>query len=201
QDLYGAAAKRDVRKEIERAVAARGIKLQLGISREDAATDVERTVCAEHARFEHIGVSKSIIECDRSIALDERKERPANIITAPVNIDRRAPDRSVAPIDRNRRIIGHRSAARNIHVNGRATLRTRADAAPRVIDLSNQRIRSNVCCVYVDRGIATNGSGVILKFDVEAVYVEIVTHRQREIAAVVDLPVCIFNKQTEIAHS
>ena len=73
-----------------------------------------------------------IIECDRSILVDEGEERPAGIITAAINIDRRAPNRSVASVDRNRRVIGHGSSARNVHVDCRTTLRTRANTAARV---------------------------------------------------------------------
>ena len=42
------------------------IKFQRRISRERAAADIEHTVCAEHASFEHICVNAGIIECDGS---------------------------------------------------------------------------------------------------------------------------------------
>ena len=32
------------------------------------------------------------------------------------------------------------------------------DSALRIIDLSKQRIRSNVCCVYVNQGVPDDGS-------------------------------------------
>ena len=93
-----------------------------------------------------------IIKCDRSILVDEGEERSAGIITAAIKSDRRAPDRSVAAQNLKGGIIGDVSAAGNVHVDRRATLSTRTDAAARVIDLSDQRIRSDACCVYVDFG-------------------------------------------------
>ena len=87
-------------------------------------------------------MSGGVIECDGSIAVDVRKERPADNIIAAINIDRGAPDHSVASVNRDRRVIGHGGAAGNVHVDGGIT----ADAATRVIDLSSQRIRGNVRC-------------------------------------------------------
>ena len=90
QNLCAVAAKRDVGNEIKLAVAARRVKLQLGISREDAATDIEHAVCTEYARFEHIRVSAGIIECDRSVAVDVGEERSAlpdcRLVTAAVKL-------------------------------------------------------------------------------------------------------------------
>ena len=97
-----------------------------------------------------------IIECDRSVAVDVRKEHPADIIIAAINIDPRATDRPVAAVDRDRCVIGDGCGVRNIHVDHRATLGISADAATRVVDLSKQRIRGQVCCGYVDRGISAD---------------------------------------------
>ena len=69
------AAKRDVGNEIKLTVAPRRVKFQRRISREHAAADSEHAVCAEHASFKHVGVSVDVIECDRPVAVDVRKER------------------------------------------------------------------------------------------------------------------------------
>ena len=46
-------------------------------------------------------MSVDVIECDRPIAVDVRKERPADIIIAAINIDPRATDSPVAAVDRD----------------------------------------------------------------------------------------------------
>ena len=104
-------------------------------------------------------MSGGVTECDRSVAVHVGEERPADIIIAAINIDRSRSSRIVA-INCNRRVVGHGSSARNIHVDGGATLRARTDAAARVIDLSRQRIRSNVGRRHIDRGIPTDCSTI-----------------------------------------
>src|SRR5439155_12636617 len=85
--------------------------------------------------------------------VDEGEERPAGIITAAIEIDRRR-CRPIAAVDRNRRVSGRGGVAGNVHVDGSVA----ADAALRVIDLSDQRIRSNVSCGHVDRSVSTDRS-------------------------------------------
>ena len=80
---------RDIGNKIDCSVRAVCIKFQRRISREGAAADIEHTVCAKRAHFEHICVNAGIIECDRSSSVDEGRERPAGIITAAVDIDGR----------------------------------------------------------------------------------------------------------------
>ena len=86
QNLCAVAAKRDVRNEVELAVAARRVKFQYRISRERAAADIEHAVCAEHAGFEHICVSAGIIECDRSIAVDVVRNVPPILYVPPLKL-------------------------------------------------------------------------------------------------------------------
>ena len=119
QNLCAVAAKRDVGDEIELAVAARRVKFQRRISREHAAADIEHAVSPEYAGFEHICVRAGIIECDRSVAVDVGEERSADIITAAINIDRRATDRAVAAKNLKGGIIGDGGTAGNVHVDGR----------------------------------------------------------------------------------
>ena len=90
------AAKRDVGNEIKLTVAPWRVKFQRRISRERATADIEHAVSAKHAGFEDVRVSAGIIECDRSVAVDVGKERPAGIIIAAVEIDPRATDRTIA---------------------------------------------------------------------------------------------------------
>jgi hypothetical protein len=92
QNLQAVTAKGDVGHEIKLAVAARRVKFQYRISRERAAANIERAVGAEYAGFEDVCVSVDVIECDRSVAVDECEERvpgTRDIIVAAVNIDRR----------------------------------------------------------------------------------------------------------------
>ena len=117
QNLRAVAAKRDVGNEIKLTVAPRRVKFQRRISRERAAADIEHAVSAKHAGFEDIRVSAGIIECDRSVAVDEGKERPAGIITAAIKIDRRG-RRAIGPKNLESGIGRDCSAAGNIHVYG-----------------------------------------------------------------------------------
>ena len=55
---------RDIGNKIDCSVRAVCIKFQRRISREGAAADIEHTVCAKRAQFEHICVNAGIVECD-----------------------------------------------------------------------------------------------------------------------------------------
>src|SRR5207245_6781455 len=160
QNFCAVTPERDVRFEVDRSAATPRIKFQRRISREVAAADIEHTVCAERANFEHICVSTGVIECDRSISVGEREERPAGIITAAIKIDRRCRG-AVATKNLKSGIAGDGGIAGNVHVDGSVP----SDAAARVIDLSKQRIRRNVCCVYVDHGIPADTAADVWNYE------------------------------------
>ena len=89
--------------------------------------------------------------------VDVGEERPPDIVSAAVNIDRSAADCAVAAKNLNRRVVGDGSSAGNVHVDCRATLRSRADAAASVINFSNQAVGlGNVCRGDVDSGTPGN---------------------------------------------